>query len=129
MEIKKPYEITAEDILKAQRMHDETTFYHGLMNSDIVLDLIISKFDFKDSTHFYKLDNGKMGYYVDKDEWVTVYEVRNNNFWVKRLSKDNFLAMYGEYISMAEPESPEEAEIDENDTLLQAIEEAKNDVR
>lgn len=123
------YSITMEDILRAQRLHDEQVFYKGLMESDIVLDLILTKFDFKESTHFYKLIDAEytkhMGYYVDKGEWVTIYEVKENNFWVRRLKKEDFLTLYGKYISMVQPENPEEVEIDENDSLTIAIEDQK----
>lgn len=123
------YDITAEDILRAQRFHDEQVFYKGLMESDIVLDLILTKFNFKESTHFYKLIDGThtkhMGYYVDKGEWVTVYEVKDNSFWVKRLKKEDFLTLYGNYIAKVQPENPEEVEIDENDALTRTIEETK----
>lgn len=123
------HDISAEDILRAQRFHDEQVFYKGLMESDIVLDLILTKFDFKESTHFYKLIDGThtkhTGYYIDKGDWVTVYEVKENSFWVKRLKKEDFLTLYGNYISMVQPENPEEVEIDENDSLTIAIEDQK----
>lgn len=123
------YSITMEDILRAQRFHDKQVFYRGLMESDIVLDLILTKFDFKENTHFYKLIDGEyskhMGYYVDKGEWVTLYEVKENNFWVRRLKKEEFLTLYGDYIAKVQPENPDEVEIDENDTLTIAIEDQK----
>lgn len=123
------YSITMADILRAQRLHDEQVFYRGLMESDIVLDLILTKFDFKESTHFYKLIDGEcikhMGYYVDKGEWVTIYEVKENNFWVRRLKKEEFLTLYGDYIAKVQPENPEEVEIDENDALTRAVEISK----
>lgn len=124
-EVTVPNEITAEDILRAHRFHDEMVYYKGLMETDIVLDLLLTKFKFESSTHFYRLKDGKMGYYIDKGDWVTVYEVIGNKFWVRKLAKDNFLTLYGKYISMIQPENTEKAEIDEDDTLARAVELSK----
>lgn len=115
------YEITAEDIFRAIEFDNRTS---GTLADNIVLNLGFTKFKLYEKSGFevYRFANGKMGFYQELDDgWVKIYEVKGNSFWVKTLSKGNFLTLYGPYISKVIPENPDKIEPDETDTLTKAI--------
>lgn len=119
------YQITAEDILRSIEFGRTTS---GTVENKSVLDLVVSMFDLVDrynSLEFYTFDNGKMGVYFEKDDWVNVFEVVRNDIWYKKWKAADFYPLYAQYIRKVTPPNPDEIESDEADTLTRVIDSAK----
>lgn len=123
------FPITAEDICRAIEFQKEVC---GNLPENFVLNLGVTKFGLNKNdriTYFYRLGNGKMGFYYELMDCIKVYEVKDNEFWVNTLTKEDFMLLFGNYIDMVQPQYPNEIEAAEEDDLTMAIDKKKNDMK